>query len=174
MAASWLRDSATRRVFWITRRLALGAYASEARAEYLLAQGVTHILNVSESASVVDVRSGGFRQVADRAIADLERIPDADALACLDTLHEMLQEPGSKVYVHCIAGQNRSPTIVWLYLVACGIAPAEAKELIEKRTLDAVPGHAKLIDEALVQLVQAHGLARYLPLSDPLILAAAD
>lgn len=173
MTAS-LREGMRQRVFWITRRLAQGAFASQQRADCLLAQGVTHILNVGEAASIVRAQPGGFRQVADRAIVDLERIPDADALACLDTLHEMLQEPAGKVYVHCIAGQNRSPTIVWLFLIACGIAPAEAKELIEKRTLDAVPGHVKLIDEALVKLVQSHGQERYLPLGDPLILAAAD
>ena len=166
------REGPKHRVFWITQRLAQGAFVTEARAEYLLAHGVTHILNVGEGTSIVRARPGGFRQVVDFPIVDLARIPDTQALACLDILREMLREPNGKVYIHCIAGQNRSPTILWLFLIACGLAPGDAKSLIENRTLDAVPGHSCLIDEALVRVVQAHGAAHFLPLDDPLILAA--
>lgn len=172
MTPDSLREGTKHRVSWITRRLALGAFATEARAQYLLAHGVTHILNVGEGASVIRAQPGGFIQVIDYPIADLARIPDAAALECLDILHEMLQAPAGKVYVHCIAGQNRSPTVLWLFLIACGLAPSEAKRRIEDRTPDAVPGHSLLIDEALVQLVQAHGAAHFLPLCDPQILAA--
>ena len=39
----------------------------------------------------------------------------------------MVIEPDSQVYIHCIAGQLRSPTALWLYLMACGVPPMGTK-----------------------------------------------
>ena len=60
-------------------------------------------------------------------------MPDDLALTCLATLHRMVCESEARVYLHCIAGQNRSPTVLWLYLVACGLPPEQAKVIIEAR-----------------------------------------
>ena len=86
---------------------------------------------------------------------------------------ELLQE-NSRVYVHCTAGQLRSPTIVWLYFVACGIEPHAAGTLIGERAPDAAPGHSKLVDEALVVRVIRHGQDNYLPLPRPEILTPVE
>ena len=85
----------------------------------------------------------------------------------------MLRVAGSKVYVHCVACQNRSPTIVWLYFLACGMSDTAAEELIAVRCPDAVPGHAALVDGRLLQLVREHGQRHYLPLHDPSVLEPA-
>lgn len=85
----------------------------------------------------------------------------------------MLREDASKVYIHCVAGQNRSPTVLWLYFIACGMQPSSAKSLITSHTLDAVPGHSQLVDEHLVSTVVGHGQKNFVPLADPNILAAA-
>ena len=142
---------------WITPRIAQGPFASEPRGVRLRAEGVTHILNVGEAPGVLTAGPGGFREVAWQPVEDLARIPDEAAIACIDALHRMLGESGSKVYVHCIAGQNRSPTVLWLYLVACGHDPAAAKRLIEGRNMDAVAGHSRLVDEELIRRVVLHG-----------------
>jgi protein-tyrosine phosphatase len=94
-------------------------------------------------------------------------------MACLDAIHEMLCVSDSKVYIHCVAGQNRSPTILWLYFVACGMPPTVAKSLITERAMDAVPGHQQLVDDQLVAAVVAHGAKQFIPLSDPDILTPA-
>ncbi len=119
-------------------------------------------MNVGEADSVLRAEDGPFVEVADVSLVDLTRIPDDVAVNCLDRLHGMILAPSSKVYVHCIAGWNRSPTIVWLYLVACGIDPDMAKQLIASQNLDAVPGHPRLVDSLLVTKVQSHG-RNYLP-----------
>lgn len=143
--------------FWITPRIAQGPFASEPRGIRLLREGVTHILNVGEEPSVLSAGPGGFREMAWYPVEDLARIPEEAAIACIGAIHRMLGESGSKVYVHCIAGQNRSPTVLWLYLVACGLDPAAAKRLIEERNLDAVAGHSRLVDEELIRRVVVHG-----------------
>ena len=144
-------------VFEITSCLWQGPFASHQRLPALQAAGITHLLNVGESPNVLTIAEGPFVEIAWHPIADLERIPDAEALKCLDELHRMVTLEHSRVYVHCVAGWNRSATVVWLYLVACGMAPDVAKELIGRRNIDAVPAHPRLVDEALVTAVQRHG-----------------
>ena len=152
-----------RRVFPITRSICLGPFASPERLETLVSEGVTHILNVGEAESVLTASDGPFREVAWHPIVDLEAIPAESAIGCLRVLHRMVSEPGARVYVHCLAGQNRSPTVVWLYLIACGVLPAEAKSVIECRAWDAVPGHKRLVEAGLIETVKELGRHAFLP-----------
>ena len=156
-------------IYQITPVIFQGPFATPERSKVLCEIGVTHVLNVGEAPSVIS-EADGFLQVAWRPIEDLQRIPDELALAAVDELHQMASAAGSRVYVHCVAGWNRSPTIVWLYLIACGMPPETAREVISRRSLDAVPGHARLADGALVRLLQQHGAKRYLPLARPEII----
>jgi hypothetical protein len=151
-------------VFPVTRVLSVGPFLSRGRAGELLAAGVTHVLNVCDAAPVVTAGPGSFREVVWEPISDFRRIPTPQALRTLDALHRMAAEPEAGVYVHCVAGQNRAPTVLWLYLVACGFDPPAARTLIETRFPDAVAGHWRLIDPDLVLAAQKHGLANFLPL----------
>ena len=168
-----LHSGMRHQVYWITKRIAQGQFATEERSRYLRSQGITHILNVGESPSIVTAEEYGFRSVRDCPTPDFRRLPEAATLASLDALHEMLSEADSKVYVHCVAGQNRSPTILWLYFVACGMSQDAAKHLITSHTMDAVPGHPQLVDDRLVAAVVAHSSERFMPLGDPDILTPA-
>ena len=151
------------KVFRITNSIWLGPFASPERRSALTAARITHILNVGEAPNVLTEQDGQFRSVIWQPITELELIPEQLAIACLESLHRMLTEADARVYVHCIAGLNRSPTVVWLYLVACGIEPADAKAVVEKRAPDAIAGHSKLVDERLVAAVQRIGSEHFLP-----------
>jgi protein-tyrosine phosphatase len=147
-------DSAT----WITPRIAVGMFLSPERAPQLRERGIGHVLNVGENPSIVHKGDFGFAEIVDCPIVDLARIPNDVAIFCIDTMLAMLRSsPDSKVYVHCLAGQNRSPTVVWLFLVACGVDPAAAKHWIKGRVRNSVPGHRDLVDERLIRHVIAHG-----------------
>src|SRR5262245_62100612 len=135
-------------IYPITQCLALGPFASPTSAEDLRAAGITHILNVSEVACIVQP-GDEFQEVSWCPVVDLERIPEEVARTCLDRLHTFVCAPASRVYVHCVAGRNRSPTVVWLYLVACGIDPGEAKHALTRRSLTASPAHPQLVDARL-------------------------
>jgi protein-tyrosine phosphatase len=150
-------------VYPVTRGICVGPFASRPRQADLRECGVTHVLNVSESPSLPVEEGAGFIEVAWLPVGDLTRIPDETARECLETLQRMLVLPGSRVYVHCIAGRNRSPTVVWLYLVACGCDAAEARRWITERSPDAVPAHPLLVDGRLVEFARRHGAARFLP-----------
>jgi protein-tyrosine phosphatase len=150
-------------IYWITRRVAIGRFTTPERCCHLTEQGVTHILNVGDAPTLAEVRGAGFQSVVDIPVADLQRIPDATAIRCLDAIHDALCATDSKLYIHCTAGQNRSPTILWLYLIACGIDRDAAKRMIVLRCPDAIPGHGNLQDEALIEAVRMHGKARGMP-----------
>ncbi|MBI4148538.1 hypothetical protein HY490_04565 [Candidatus Woesearchaeota archaeon] len=65
----------------------------------------------------------------------------------------------SKVYVHCSAGQNRFPNIVWLYLTSVGLPPEYGIKLISSARLDAVPGHEAMVPKgsSLIEEIQRFG-----------------
>ena len=137
-------------VFWITPQLAIGQFASEKRAQLLREQGVTHILNVSDAPSVVSVESG-FSQVVDVLIEDNVPIPHESARRCIEFVDLAIKDFAAKVYIHCTAGQNRSPTIAWLYLISTGMDERRARELISAKCPDAIPGHKLLVNEELIR-----------------------
>jgi hypothetical protein len=154
---------ALRRVFLVTRSIWVGPFASPERRAALITNGITHILNVGEAPSVLTTVSGPFQEVAWHPIVDLERVPDEAAVAILAKLHAMVCQPNASVYVHCMAGWNRSPTIVWLYLVACGMDQEEAKRVVTRHAWDAVPGHPRMVDAGLIASVVQFGKAMLLP-----------
>ena len=150
-------------MFRITECLSVGPFASPERAEKLIAAGVTHVLNVSDEPSEIAVFEGGFKEVAWVPRSDSRRLPPSTAVQALDMLHKLACVPDSHVYVHCIAGMVRSPTIIWLYLIALGVPPGDAQKWIEERSRWADPGLRRMVDHEHVLLAQKHGLANFFP-----------
>lgn len=153
-------------MYRITQCLSVGPFASSERVEKLLAAGVTHVLNVSDGPSHVSA-GDGFTDVTWVPMSDSRRLSHATALRALDALHEFASVPDSHVYVHCVLGIVRSPTILWLYLIALGVPPADARDIIETRAPRATAGHFRMVDQEHVRLVQKHGSANYFPLPRP-------
>jgi hypothetical protein len=149
-------------MFRITECLSVGPFASPARALQLRAAGVTHVLNVSDKPSEVG-KSEGFAEVAWVPMQDSRRLMPSTAIWALDTLHQLTSAPNAHVYVHCVLGMVRSPTILWLYLIALGVSPKDAREWIELRSPDSVAGHYRMVDHEHVRLAQNHGRANFVP-----------
>ncbi len=151
-------------IYRITAALSVGRFPTPDRAADLRAAGVTHVLNVSGRPGQVAAGTDGFREVAWFPLDDAQRIPTGTALHILDELHRMAAEPGAHVYVHCVSGCLRGPTTLWLYLVACGLAPDAARALIEERSPGANPGPERMVGPDLILAVRRHGQAHFLPL----------
>ncbi len=149
-------------MYRVTECLSVGPFASPERAVHLRAAGVTHVLNVSDRPSQLSV-AHGFVEITDVSMHDSRRLPSSTMVGTLDVLHRMASAPGAHVYVHCVMGQLRSPTIVWLYLIALGVSAAEARDWIEARSKGAVAGHYRMVDHEHVLLAQKHGLTHFFP-----------
>jgi protein-tyrosine phosphatase len=144
-------------IYQITDSIWQGAFASPKQLPHLREVRTTHILNVGEGPSVLTLADGPFSEIVWYPIVDLERIDEKTATDAIDTLHRMVIVPESRTYIHCVAGMNRSPTVLWLYFLACGMEPTRAKELINAKNADAIPGHARLVDDQLVVHIRVHG-----------------
>lgn len=156
----------------MTQDLVVGRFASRERLDELRTLNVTDILNVSDTPSQLTTDDGPFRSVTWIDIEDRTLIPTEIAINAIDTIHQSLTRDWGRVYVHCMAGWNRSPTILWLYLVACGLDGDDAARFICANAFDAVPGHSLLIDSNLVATVQSHGRDKYVPHPRPAAIAA--
>jgi protein-tyrosine phosphatase len=149
-------------MYRITQCLTVGPFALSERANELRAMGVTHVFNVSDTPSQLS-SADGFAEVAEAPMSDSRRLSQFALAHALDTLHRLASEPDAHVYVHCVMGQLRSPTILWLYLVALGVPPDEARELIEVRAPNAVAGHYRMVDAEHVTFAQKHGQTHFAP-----------
>lgn len=156
----------------MTQDIFVGRFASRGRLDELRALNVTDILNVSDTPSQLTTDDGPFRTVTWIDIEDRTLIPTVVAINAIDTIHQSLASDDGRIYVHCMAGWNRSPTILWLYLLACGCDSDHAARLICAHAFDAVPGHSLLVDSNLIATVQAHGRDKYLPHPRPVAIAA--
>jgi len=150
-------------MFHVTECLSVGPFAWADRAAELRAAGVTHVLNVSDQPNEVTAGEGSFASVAWVPMSDSKRLPTAVALRAIATLHELASKPDAHVYVHCVAGMVRSPTILWLYLIALGVPPKDARVWIETRSPRSNAGAAAMVDVEHVRLAQMHGLMNFFP-----------
>jgi hypothetical protein len=161
-------------LFRITNHIWLGRFASVHLLPSLKQSGITHIVNVSEASNQLREVDGPFQKVAWVPIEDLSAIPLSEATRCLDVLHDCVCEPNSNVYLHCIAGLNRSPTILWLYFLACGIESGRAKKLITDVSFDAAPGHSQLINTSIIETARQHGLDHFQPHPRPIAIDSSQ
>lgn len=156
----------------MTKDLYVGRFASRERLGELRDLNITDILNVSDTPSQLTIKDGPFRSVTWIPTEDRMLLPTATAINAVDKIHRALIASGSRVYVHCMAGWNRSPTILWLYLIGCGLSSDEAARRICEQAYDAVPGHSLLVDADLIAAVTSHGLANYQPHPRPSAITA--
>jgi protein-tyrosine phosphatase len=96
-------------------------------------------------------------------MSDSRQLMPLTALRAIDALHRLACVLDSHVYVHCVAGLIRSPTVLWLYLIACGLPPKYARDMIESRSPGAVAGHHQIVTDDHVSLVRKHGQMHFLP-----------
>lgn len=149
-------------MYRITQSLSVGVFARLEDAPRLLAAGITHVLNVSDHPSDVSA-ADGFSDVAWVPMSDNRRLLPATAVQALSALHELATAPDARVYVHCMVGRLRSPTILWLYLISLGVEPSTAREVIESRAPHATAGHYQMVNNEHVRLAQKHGREHFLP-----------
>ena len=131
-------------IYKITDNVYVGQYPKDDAFKTLKDIGITTILNVSGG----NYESMDFT-VKNVPVVDLVEMP----LSIADDIVNIIRgavNSGGKIYVHCIAGQNRSPGSVFIGLLALGYNENTAIELIEDSTLDSVAKHDKIITDKVV------------------------
>ena len=102
-------------------------YISPSDIAPLKSLGITHILNLTDCQHLFldELIESGF-VVKHIYLEDCVPIDNETAVEIVDYIHESVRNPENKIYVHCIAGINRSPTAIWLYLLSKGYSEQDA------------------------------------------------
>src|SRR5262245_60431881 len=103
---------------WITDRIALGSAVSKrGQVEVLVGEGITHVLDCQTGRPLEEIYHGAgivYRQNGTRD--DGMQKPDEWFFAGIDFALTALRLPRSKVFVHCMFGMARSPSLVYAIL----------------------------------------------------------
>ncbi len=110
----------------ITSRIYQGGWLRPQYVPELVQLGITHILNLDhpydDPLPVIEAKLTLHTiYIRDQSLMTPQLV--RDAIAVID---QSLASPDHKIYIHCIEGVSRSPTIAWLYLIHTGLSPEDA------------------------------------------------
>jgi len=120
---------------WITDRIALGGGIwTAAKMAEMARAGVTHIIDMQiEFDDTPLAEPYGITVLWNPTDDDFRRKPPELFQRGADFAVQALDQPGSKLYVHCAAGVHRAPMMVLAILGALGWKLDDAMALIEAR-----------------------------------------
>lgn len=115
----------------ITAHLHVGGQYTAAGLRRLERRGITAVVNMRDE---FDNAEAGIAPAHYLFLPTIDDTPPTIAQLCQGVrfMHREI-EAGGQVYVHCMLGVGRSVTMIAAYLVATGMAPAEAWKTIRRR-----------------------------------------
>ncbi|KOR31432.1 hypothetical protein TI04_00805 [Achromatium sp. WMS2] len=154
-------------IHWITEHIAQGPKPYGNEYQDLVNNGITHILDLTEFSATVQDEITTQLHIIHEYIIDFQFIPYTQVEKCCQIIYDILEQPQHKLYIHCWAGIGRSSTILWLYLIGCGIDPELAKNIIKTANRAATPGNKSLSDSSHISCIKAyaadHGWSKSTP-----------
>jgi len=120
---------------WVTDRIAVGGGIWNAEnMERLAAQGITHVIDMQIEFDDTPLgRPLGLEVLWNPTDDDFEAKPAALFQRGVDFAAKALDQPDTKLYVHCAAGVHRAPMMSLAVLCSMGWSLEDARELIEHR-----------------------------------------
>ena len=115
----------------ITSRIYQGGWLRPRDIPELARLGITHILNLDlpyeEPLPFIEANFTLHNiYIRDQCPMTPQLVRDA-----VEVIETSLSSPRHKIYIHCIEGVSRSPTITWLYLIHKGLSPEDAAAIVK-------------------------------------------
>lgn len=122
-------------ISWVTERIALGgAIWNEDNMDTLIELGVTHVINMQIEFDDRPLAEGLPVQVLHNPTDDdFQPKPPELFHNGVEFALQALEEPGSKIYIHCAAGVHRAPMMTLALMRVLGWPLDDALDLIQKR-----------------------------------------
>ncbi len=136
----------------ITSRIYQGGWLRPEHVPELVQLGITHILNLDLPYTDDLPLAEAQITLHNVFIRDYSLMTPQLVREVMGVIDTFLSSPGHKIYIHCVVGVSRSPTIAWLYLIHSGLSPEAASERV-------TPNPA-LYDAGIVQQLIANRLMR--------------
>ena len=120
---------------WVTDRIAVGGGIwNDQNMEELVRKGVTHVIDMQiEFDDRPLAEPYGVKVLYNPTDDDFQIKPPELFQRGVDFVLEALDEPQSKIYIHCAAGVHRAPMMTLAILRVLGWSLKDAKELIQRR-----------------------------------------
>ena len=132
----------------ITSQIYQGGWLRPEHISELVQLGITHILNLdlpyTDPLPLIEANI----TLHNIYIRDYSLMTPQLVREVIETIDKSLSSPDHKIYIHCVEGVNRSPTIAWLYLIHTGLSPEDAAARIKPNPV--------LYDSAIVQQLIAN------------------
>ena len=122
-------------ITWISERLALGGGIwNEDRMGEVSRVGITHIIDMQIEFDDTELAHPyGIRVLWNPVDDDFQAKPPSVFERGVKFALKTLDEPDTKLYVHCAAGVHRAPMMILAILCAMGWRQDEAQRLIQTR-----------------------------------------
>lgn len=120
---------------WITDRIALGGgiWNAENMAE-VARRGITHIIDMQTEFDDTELAQPyGIEVLWNRTDDDFQPKPPQVFRGAVEFAQQALDQPDTKVYIHCAAGVHRAPMMTLAILRVLGYSLEDAIETIESR-----------------------------------------
>ena len=120
---------------WVTDRIAVGGGIwNDQNMEELVTMGVTHIIDMQIEFDDRPVAEPyGVKVLYNPTDDDFQIKPPELFQKGVEFALEALDEPHSKIYIHCAAGVHRAPMMTLAVMRALGWSLKDAKNLIQRR-----------------------------------------
>lgn len=120
---------------WITDRVAVGGGIwTEDQMVEIVRQGITHIIDMQiEFDDTPLAEPHGIEVLWNPVDDDFQPKPPEVFQRGVEFAMAALDDPRSKVYIHCAAGVHRAPMMTLAVLRALGFSLKDAVEMIESR-----------------------------------------
>jgi len=122
-------------ITWITDRIAVGGgiWTDEKMIE-VVRQGITHIIDMQiEFDDTKLAEPYGVQVLWNPVDDDFQPKPSEVFQRGVEFALDALEEPQTKLFIHCAAGVHRAPMMGLAVLRALGFSLQDAKQLIESR-----------------------------------------
>lgn len=120
---------------WVTDRIAVGGGIwNDQNMEELVTMGVTHIIDMQIEFDDRPVAEPyGVKVLYNPTDDDFQVKPPELFQKGVEFALEALDDPHSKIYIHCAAGVHRAPMMTLAVMRALGWSLKDAKNLIQRR-----------------------------------------
>ncbi len=120
---------------WITDRIAVGGGIwVESKMAEVAGQGVTHIIDMQIEFNDTEIaRPFGIKVFWNAVDDDFQPKPPTVFQDAVNFGLKALEEPETKLYIHCAAGVHRAPMMTLALLRAMGFGLQEAMRMIQSK-----------------------------------------
>lgn len=135
-------------ISWITDQIAVGGWIeTDEKREAVARLGITHVIDMAWESDDTPLERFGIKVLLNTTDDDFQVKPPELLQRGVEFALSALQEPGSRVFIHCVAGRHRGPMMTLAVLCRLGWSMKEAMRIIAERrqVVDWAPAYVESV-----------------------------